>query len=78
MPEEMEVPTEHLHESIHEAVEKSNSRWVMMVALTAALLAVLAALASLLASYHVNESMIEQLKASDQWSYYQLEAIHPS
>jgi leucyl-tRNA synthetase len=75
MPEEMEVPTEHLQESLKEAAEKSNNRWVLMVALTAAILAVLAAIASLLASYHVNEAMIQQLKASDQWAYYQAKAI---
>jgi hypothetical protein len=75
MPEEMEVPTEHLHESIREAAEESNNRWILLVALTAALLAVLAAVASLLASYHVNEAMIEQLKASDQWAYYQAKGI---
>lgn len=46
-----------------------------MVALTAAILAVLAAIASLLASYHVNEAMIQQLKASDQWAYYQAKGI---
>ncbi|MGD1006705.1 MAG: DUF4337 family protein [Ignavibacteriaceae bacterium] len=75
MAEEMEVPTEHLQETIKEAAEESNNRWILMVALTAALLAVLAAVASLLASYHVNEAMIEQLKASDQWAYYQAKGI---
>ena len=75
MPEEMEVPTEHLQESLKEAAEKSNNVWVLMVALTAAILAVLAAIASLLASYHVNEAMIQQLKASDQWAYYQAKGI---
>jgi hypothetical protein len=75
MPEEPEVPLEHLHESLQEAAEKSNNRWILMVALTAAILAVLAAIASLLASYHVNEAMIEQLKASDQWAYYQAKGV---
>ncbi|MGA7720243.1 MAG: DUF4337 family protein [Ignavibacteriaceae bacterium] len=75
MPEEIEVPTEHLHESLQEAAEKSSNRWILMVALTAAILAVLAAVASLLASYHVNEAMIEQLKSSDQWAYYQAKGI---
>jgi len=75
MPEEMEVPTEHLHESLQEEAEKSNSRWVLLVALTAAILAVMAAVASLLASYHVNQAMIEQIKASDQWAYYQAKGI---
>jgi hypothetical protein len=75
MAEEMEVPIEHLHESLQEAAEKSNNKWILMVALTAAILAVLAAVASLLASFHVNEAMIEQLQASDQWAYYQAKGL---
>ncbi len=83
MPEEIEVPTEHLHENIHEAAHeaghgeghKNGVSWVMQVALSSALLAVLAAIAALLAGHHANEAMIEQLQASDQWSYYQAKGI---
>ena len=73
MPEEMEVPTEHLHESIHEQAEKES--WILVVALSAALLAVLAAVSSLLAGHHANEALLEQVQAADQWAYYQSKAI---
>jgi hypothetical protein len=73
--EEIEVPTEHLHENINEHAEQSRERWIMMVALTAALLAVLAAISALMAGHHANEATIEQIKASDQWAYYQAKGI---
>ncbi|MDD5033779.1 MAG: DUF4337 domain-containing protein [Methylococcaceae bacterium] len=75
MAEEIEVPTEHLHESIHEAAERSEEKWLLRVALSAALLAVFAAIASLLAGHHANESLLEQIQASDQWSHYQAKSI---
>ena len=75
MAEEIEVPTEHLHESIHEEYERSEDKWILRVALTAALLAVFAAVASLYAGHHANEAMLEQIKASDRWSYYQAKSI---
>ena len=76
--EELEVPTEHLHEHIHEAAHHSPDTWVMTVALCSALLAVFAAIASLLAGHHANAAMLEQLKASDQWAYYQAKGIKSS
>lgn len=75
MPEELEVPTEHLHESMEEKALESREKWISRVALSAAVLAVLAALASMLAGHHANEAIIEQLKASDQWAYYQSKGI---
>lgn len=75
MPEELEVPTEHLHESMEEKALESREKWISRVALSAAILAVLAAIASMLAGHHVNEAIIERLKASDQWSYYQSKGI---
>ncbi len=75
MPEEIEVPTEKLHESIHEEAEKSGEKWVLWVALSTAILAVLAALSSLMAGHHANEALIEQIQASDQWAYYQSKGI---
>ena len=78
MPEELEVPTEKLHESIHEEVEKSRERWVLMVALTTAILAVFAALSSLMAGHHANEALIEQIQAADHWAYYQAKGIKAS
>ena len=45
------------------------------MALSTALLAVLAAIAGLLSGKHVNEAMMNQIEASDQWSYYQAKSI---
>jgi uncharacterized protein DUF4337 len=81
MPEEIEVPTEHLHETIHERLEEESgpgARWITAVALTAAILAVLAAIASLLAGHHANEAMLEQIQASDSWAFYQAKSIKGS
>ena len=78
MPEEIEVPTEHLHEQIHEAAEGHHHHaggFNMQVALSTALLAVLAAIAALLAGHAANEALLEQIQASDQWSYYQSKSI---
>ena len=47
----------------------------MGVALTSALLAALAAVTSLLAGHHSNEAMIERIRASDEWGYYQAKGI---
>ncbi|HVZ55116.1 MAG TPA: DUF4337 domain-containing protein [Chitinophagaceae bacterium] len=74
--EEIEVPTEHLQEAIKEKTEESNrERWALQVALSTAIMAVLAAIAGLLSGHHVNEAMIDQIKASDQWAYYQAKGI---
>jgi len=72
-----EVPTEHLQEHIHEQAHGSGGkiRWIMGVAMTSALLAAMAAVASLMAGHHSNEAMIEQIKASDQWGYYQAKGV---
>ena len=45
------------------------------MALTAAFLAVLAAVTSLLAEHHANEAMIDQIRSSDKWSFYQAKSI---
>jgi len=77
--DEIEVPTEHLHEAIHEKVEKHHeekeSGWNMYVAISTALIAVLAAVAALMAGHHSNEALIQQIRSSDQWSYYQAKGI---
>ncbi len=74
--EEIEVPTEHLHEKIQEAAEEEKKeKWVLFVALSTAIIAVLAAVASLMGGHHENEALLEQLKASDQWAYYQAKGI---
>jgi hypothetical protein len=83
MPEEIEVPTEHLHETVHEAAEEGAHRggghesnpFNMRVALTTALLAVIAAAAALLAGHAANEAVLEQIEAADEWSHYQAKSI---
>src|SRR5206468_2751456 len=73
--EESEVPLEHLHEEIHHTAEHSREVWISWVALSTAILAVLAAIAGLLSGRHVNEAMMNQIEASDQWNYYQAKGI---
>jgi hypothetical protein len=72
--EEQEVPIEQVHEDIH---HHSHGRqdWVLGVALTTALLAVCAAIAAMLAGHYANESMLEQMQASNQWNYYQAKSV---
>ena len=85
--EEAEVPMEHLHEKIEEAADESShgesaekgggmlSNWIGRVALTTAIISVLSAITSLMAGHNESEAMLEQIKASDQWSYYQAKGI---
>lgn len=77
--EEIEIPTEHLHEAIKEKTEehaaKEGGKSTLYIAVSTALMAVLAAIAGLLAGHHSNEALIEQVKASDQWAWYQAKSI---
>ncbi len=76
--EELEDPTESLHEHIHEGAHHAaaeGNNWVIFVALTTAIIAVLSAITGLLAAYHADESMLSQIHASDQWAYYQAKGI---
>jgi hypothetical protein len=73
--EEIEVPIEHLQEEIHHHAEHSSAKWVSGIALSSAILAALAAVTALLAGHHANEAVIDQLHASDSWSYYQAKGV---
>ncbi len=79
--EEIEVPVEKIQEDLHERVHEEQeshhprSGFGSKVALTSAILAVFAAISALLAGHHSNEAMIEQIHASDHWSYYQAKGI---
>ena len=77
--EEIEIPTEHLHEAIKEKTEellkKGEGKLSMYIAICTAIMAVLAAMAGLLAGHHSNEALINQIKASDQWAFYQAKSI---
>ena len=75
--EELEDATEKLKE-INEAAEEmfeQKERWTLNVALSTAVIAVLAAIAGLIGNHHANEAMLEQIKASDKWAYYQSKSI---
>jgi Domain of unknown function (DUF4337) len=85
MPEEIEVDTDKLRETIDEEFERSDSgaaKLIRWIALTTAILAALAAIASLEAGATVNEALVLktestrlQSQASDQWAYYQAKGI---
>ena len=76
--EEQEVPTEHLHEHTEHAAKHGGERWILGVALSCALLAALAAMASLQAGHHANEAMVSQIKAANEWSFFQSKSIKES
>ncbi len=73
--EELEVPTEHLHEHIQEKAEESKEKWSLYVVLSTAFMAVLAAVSGLLGGHHANEALLEQIKSSNAWSHYQAKSI---
>jgi len=72
--EELEDPTEQLKDTM-EAAEEKKERWTLHVALSTAIIAVLAAIAGLYGNHHANEAMLEQIKSSDKWAYYQSKSI---
>ncbi|MCX6108936.1 MAG: DUF4337 domain-containing protein [Proteobacteria bacterium] len=73
--EEFEDPTESLKETVNEHAMHAGSSFTSRVAVTTAFLAVLAAVSSMLSGHHANEAMIEQIKSSDKWAYYQAKGI---
>lgn len=76
---EIEIPTEHLTEQIKERAEdlmkKGEGPLSMYIAICTALMAVLAAIAGLMAGYYSDEALIDQIKSSDQWAFYQAKSI---
>lgn len=82
MPEEIEIDTDKLRETIDEEIEHSGGRMLRFVALWTAILAAITAVVSLHAGSTVNEALvlkseatIFQARASDQWAYYQAKGI---
>jgi len=77
--EEQEIPTDQLQDKISEEAEEAKKeqreKWTLYTALSTACVAVLAAIAGLLSGHHVNEALINQIKASDQWNFYQSKSI---
>lgn len=76
---EIEIPTEHLTEQIKERAEdlmkKGEGGLSMYIAICTALMAVLAAIAGLMAGHYSDEALIDQIKSSDQWAFYQAKSI---
>ena len=82
MPEEIEIDTDKLRETIDEELEHAASTLLRTVALTTAIFAAAAAIAALEAGSTVNEALILktestrlQAEASDQWAYYQAKGL---
>ncbi len=73
--EEIESPVEHLSEELHHAAEHAKENWLKFGALLSALLAVLAAISGMQSGHEVNKAMIDQIRASDAWGYYQAKGI---
>ena len=78
MPDEIEVETKDLQESIQDVDERAERKhaekevdWIRFIGLSTAILAVFAAIAALQSSNLVNEALIHQIKASDTWAEYQ-------
>jgi hypothetical protein len=90
MPEEPEIETGELRETIEELREERAEReeqeresaWTRWISLSTALLAVIAAVAALMSGDLINrslslknDSVLKQAQASDQWAYYQAKGI---
>src|ERR1700749_795022 len=77
--EEIENFSEKIHEQsnehAHHMLSEGKEKWVLFVALSTALIAVLAAITGLLAGEHADEAMLSQIRASDQWAFYQAKGI---
>ena len=73
--EEIEVPTEHLHEAVHHEAHHSQEKWITWVALSTALLAALAAVTALLSGMNANEALIDRVTSSDSWSEFQANSV---
>jgi hypothetical protein len=74
--EEAEIPevgVDAAADAAHEHTKGEHGRtpWLRRLALTTAILAVFAAVASLQSGRFSNEAILEQARATDQWSYFQ-------
>lgn len=66
-----EVPTDEVREHIDHHAHESKESWISWVALSTAILAACAAVASLSAGHHANEAMFDQIKSTDDWSFFE-------
>ena len=74
--EEIEVPLEKTQEDLQHAIAHgTNPGMGSLAAVMSAVLAVAAAVSALFSGHFANEAMLEQIKSSDHWSYYQAKGI---
>ncbi len=74
--EELETGVEQIQEEVHhEALHGGVPKWFTMGAVLSAMFAVLAAVSALFSGHHANEAMIDQMKAADQWAFFQAKSI---
>ena len=64
-----------LQEDLKEKASESKDSFLTRIALTTALIAALAAVTGYLAGERADESLVDQIHASDSWSYYQAKSI---
>lgn len=75
MEEEVESPFKPHHESASEESAEKGERWIGWCAVVSAVLAVCAAVSGLYSGQLANTAVLEQIQASDQWSYYQAKGV---
>jgi hypothetical protein len=85
MPEEIEIDSDKLRETIDSEIERENSKLLRGIALSTAVFAAFAAIVALNAGATVNEALVLkteatrlQAQASDQWAFYQAKGIKAS
>ncbi len=69
------IPGTNLSVEAVQGSDEAQRRFTSRVAVTAAVLAAVAAIASMQSGSHLNQSMLEQIQASDQWNFYQAKGI---
>jgi uncharacterized protein DUF4337 len=85
VPEEIELDSDKLRETIDKEIEHENSDFLKRIALSTALFAAFAAVVAMQAGDTVNEALVLkteatrlQAQASDQWAFYQAKGIKAS
>jgi hypothetical protein len=60
---------------VSDAEPDAARRFMSRVAVTTAILATFASLAAMFSTSHLNQAMLDQIKSSDQWAYYQAKGV---
>jgi hypothetical protein len=69
------IPEPSVSETVKKLTPDPSHRWTGWVAVSTAVLAAFAAISSLISGYHTDEAMIEQIRAADQWAFFQAKSI---